>query len=515
MTMRAVVALDFGTSSVKAAVIALDSSDDGGSPGATRPGAVLALAHAPYPTMIGAGGIVEQDPEHWWCSAQTALRQCAVPDAEIVAVSITGQMQDLVLVGANGRALRPALLYSDLRATAQHERLAATMTDWNARTGNQQDPSNVAAKIAWLSDHEPAVLDEASMLLFGPAAYVLHRAGGAAVCDVITASSTGLLDIHAGAWLGDLVESAGARATQLPRLLHRNDPADSVVGSLGAAAAEELGLPAGIPLVAAFGDAGSATDGLVGTELHRGYLYLGSTGWFAQVVERERLTTATDYLYALLLPGLASAIAIGAVLSAGSAADWARQTFLDGRDFEAVDNAVIKRLDEVGVTGLLCLPGLGGERAPVRDANARVAFVGATAATQPIDFYTAVLTGVAFNLRHAADDMGPLPDVIPVVGGAARSPAWCRILADVFDRPIAVATEAEPGIYSAARHAAAALGFAHVPVPLADSVPPDIVAPSQLASEYARLLPLHRRLYEALGPTFRALSAPRFSTPIE
>jgi xylulokinase len=210
-----------------------------------------------------------------------------------------------------------------------------------------------------------------------------------------------------------------------------------------------------------------------------------------------------------------AAIAIGAVLSAGSAADWARQTFLDGRDFEAVDNAVIKRLDEVGVTGLLCLPGLGGERAPVRDANARVAFVGATAATQPIDFYTAVLTGVAFNLRHAADDMGPLPDVIPVVGGAARSPAWCRILADVFDRPIAVATEAEPGIYSAARHAAAALGFAHVPVPLADSVPPDIVAPSQLASEYARLLPLHRRLYEALGPTFRALSAPRFSTPIE
>src|SRR5699024_8166037 len=123
-------------------------------------------------------------------------------------------------------------------------------------------------------------------------------------------------------------------------------------------------------------------------------------------------------------------------------------------DFAAADRAVLARGEAVGPEGILCLPGLSGERAPVRNPEVRGTFVGATEATEPIDLYRSALTGVAMNLRHVADDTGALADRVPVVGGAASSPAWRQILADVFDRPVVLVADAEPGTHSAARHAA-------------------------------------------------------------
>lgn len=485
-----VAGLDFGTSGAKLLLLAPD-------------GTVVARRQAEYPTRVDASGGVEQDPEDWWRAAVSLLSGCESA-AQIVAIGLTGQMQDLVAV-ARRRALRPAMLYSDLRTGAQHRRLRGVVPEWEARTGNHQDATNVAAKIAWLAEHEPECVREADHLLFGAAGYVAHRAGAEPGCDVTTASTTGLLDVRARTWLDVAVTAAGADPALLPRLVDGSRD-DTIVGTVDEASSRELGVRAGTPLVLAMGDAGSTTDGLIGRDPGDGYLSLGSTGWIAAVADAR--DEEPSPIHSLVLPEWRTRLRIGSVQSAGAAAAWARRAFLPDLGIDEIDRVAATRLHALDDRPL-CLPGLSGERAPVRDADFRAAFVGATATTGPLDLYLAALTGVAMGLRHAADDSGTRQARLPAVGGGATSPVWRQILADVFDATILTGVADEPGCHSAARDAAAAIGLVHELLPLFDAASTADVTethPSASTGRYAELLAPHRALYDALAPTFHAVA---------
>lgn len=492
-----IAALDVGSSAVKAALV--DAA-----------GRVRARGEAPLDTTTGPGGQVEQDARQWWHAARLALSACEGRDG-VVVLAVTGQMQDLVCVDADD-AVGPALLYSDTRAVEQHVRLVDAVAGWERRTGNHQDPSNVAAKIRWTAEHRPDVWARTTTVLLGAAGYVLWRAGGEATCDVVTASATGLLDVERRGWAQDVLDLVGVRLEQLPRLV--DGGADAVVGRLDDAGARHLGLPAGTPLVAAMGDAGATSHGLVGSGPSSAYAYLGTTGWFARVVPAPTEPPAPSPLHSLVLPGWDRRLRIGAVLSAGAAAAWALSTHLPGTTFAGADARVLARLDAGPPEPLLCLPSLAGERTPVREATARGVVVGMTPGTTAVDLYLAVLTGVAMNLRHAADAMAATgdgsaaADTLPLVGGGARSPAWRRVTASVFGVPVVTVAGGEPGLTSAVITAADAIGLPHTIRPLFDGPPDQVTDPGPEADLLASLLPAHRGLYDALGPAFGALSSP-------
>lgn len=485
-----VAGLDLGTSSAKLVVLAPD-------------GTLVAEAQQDYPTHVAAGGVVEQDPQHWWDAAVAVLQRSGVAD-RVCALGLTGQMQDLVPV-AGRRALRPAMLYSDTRAAAQHSRLTGAVTHWEHRTGNHQDASNVAAKIAWLAEHEPGALHAAEHLLLSPAGAVAHRAGGRAACDVLTASTTGLLDVTTSDWLSDAVEAAGAQPAQLPDLVGMRE-GDQHVGAVDVSAAAELGVAEGTPLVLAMGDAGATTAGLVGDRTGDAYLYLGTTGWLAAVTPAG--VTDPSPIHSLVMPGWAQRLRIGAVQSAGSAAAWSLATFLPGMSFEQAEARVAGRLAHVDARPL-CLPGLAGERTPVRNPDLRGTFIGAGGATTAEDFHLAVLTGVAMGLRHAADAMGIRQDRIALVGGAASSHAWRQILADVFGATIITGSSVAPGAHHAARAAADAVGLSHQLAPVFDHGQHTETRVSPVHERLAAQVAVHRGLYDALAPTFHRLADPR------
>ena len=495
--MSLLAGVDVGTSALK--LVVLDPADPAGR--------VLARAGAEYPTATAPGGVAEQDPEDWWRAAQAAF---AHPDvaplaADIAAIGLTGQMQDLVPV-AGARPVRPALLYSDVRAADHAAGLHAAFPDWDARTGNLQDAAAVPAKIAWLAAHEPAALDRAEHLLFSAPAYVARRAGAASACDVLTASTTGLLDVEARGWDDELAAAAGARPATLPPLTGVT-PGDDVVGGVSSTASDALGVAAGTPLVLAMGDAGATTDGLAGSEPGDAYLYLGTTGWVAGVATLDaHARPAPSAMHSLVMPHRRGLLRIGAVLSAGAAAAWSRDTFLPGLSWDQVEALAADRVDRLDARPL-CLPGLAGERTPVRDARQRAAFVGASRGTGAVDFHLATLTGVAMGLRHAADAMGVRQRRIPLVGGGAASPAWRRIVADVFAATIVTGAAEDPGCHAAARAAARALDLP-VPPPLLgrDAAGTAETHPSGAAAALADLLPAHRALYDALAPSFHSMS---------
>ena len=158
-----ILAIDAGTSSVKA-ILASPAA------GGWR---VLARASHPLdaPAAPAGGAGAEQEPEQWWSAARAAIAEVrrACPDRAVDALGLSGQMQGLVLCGADGAALRPALLYSDARATAEAAQLEATLGRERllAETANWKGAVSVLPKLLWLAAHEPAALEAAEALLLG------------------------------------------------------------------------------------------------------------------------------------------------------------------------------------------------------------------------------------------------------------------------------------------------------------------------------------------------------------
>ncbi|GAA4528758.1 FGGY family carbohydrate kinase [Brachybacterium paraconglomeratum] len=482
--MPALLALDLGTTSAKAALIDVE-------------GSTIASASAGYPTHHTPDGGTEQDPADWVRAAHAAIARTLPPGADVTALCLTGQMQDLVLEGEHGAA-RPAVLYTDLRAAAEADEiraaLAATGEDWDALTGNLQDASSCGAMFRRLARTSPDIAARTRGLTFGPAGHLAHALGAGLHCDLTTAAATGLLDARTSDW-----SPAVARAAEIDEALlpHLTSELGEIVGHTGASAAELIGLPAGIPIVLAPGDAGAAALGITGVETGQDHASLGTSGWIASIRLAQQVATVDGASHRLALGGNA-ALHISAILAAGAAAAWARDAYLSGESARSADARLVQRAQTHGraPTGLLVLPSLGGERFPVRDESLRGAVLGIHASTTPADLYAGTLEGVALALSHALDpaDAGR---VLPVVGGGAASAPWRRILADVTGRPVLRADGTDATLLGAALAGAQALDLDHRIAPLAaqggEVTEPDPSA----AGVFTELRPAHRRLYDA------------------
>ena len=109
-----IIAHDLGTSGDKASLHAAD-------------GRLLASHTVAYPTNFGPAGQAEQDPADWWSAFCTAtsrlLSEAAATPAEVACVVLSGQMQSLVLIGADDEPLRPAIIWADTRAEVERDLL--------------------------------------------------------------------------------------------------------------------------------------------------------------------------------------------------------------------------------------------------------------------------------------------------------------------------------------------------------------------------------------------------------
>ncbi|MGX6603301.1 FGGY family carbohydrate kinase [Micromonosporaceae bacterium Da 78-11] len=128
-------AVDVGTSGVKALVVDQD-------------GRILGRGSAGFATERPGPGRVEQAPADWWAAAVLALGACGPALSRVRVLAVTGQMQDLICVDEAG-ARRPAILYSDSRAGAEHDELSAELgVEWARRIDNEPDATSLPGKLA-------------------------------------------------------------------------------------------------------------------------------------------------------------------------------------------------------------------------------------------------------------------------------------------------------------------------------------------------------------------------------
>ena len=443
MNSDSVIALDLGTTGVKAAVL-------------SRTGEILASTYRGYPTAT-RGNEVEQDPLDWETAALDAIRELAA-SCTPAAITLTGQMQDLVL---EGPVRSPAILYNDTRARAELEEIdkAYGVGRLSREAGNAQDATNLAAKLLWVRRHEPDRYRNADKLLLGAHDHVAYRLTGETAADFTTASTTGLLVLETNSWNLGLLRALGLRTDLLPAI---TGP-DTAVGALSAEAAKATGLPAGLPVIHGAGDAASTTIGSGAGEDGSMSINLGTSGWLAMTSSGSAVDTAKG-VYNLRHPDGKRLIVIGAPTTAAGNYDWFRESTMPG----VGNRAAFERLNGEAAAArpgtILYLPYLAGERSPWKDPDARAAFLGLGRETGRGDLARAVMEGVAFSLRAVRDAIDRTGSgnraVATLVGGGARSPLWCGILASVLGSGIAVPSSPdEAGVRGAAIIAGRALGW--------------------------------------------------------
>ncbi len=200
--MSTFVGIDVGTTGVKA--LALDGS-----------GNVVARAEEAYPLSIPRPGWSEQDPEDWWLATERALAALGVAPA---AIGLSGQMHGLVVLDAQDRVLRPAILWNDQRTAAEcaeiEERVG--LDRLVALTGNRALTGFTAPKLLWLRRHEPETYARIAHVLL-PKDYVRLRLDGEHTTDVSDASGTLLFDVAQRTWSDEVCNALEIPRDWLPR----------------------------------------------------------------------------------------------------------------------------------------------------------------------------------------------------------------------------------------------------------------------------------------------------------
>ena len=513
-----VLGLDLGTSSVKAGLF-----DHAGQP--------RGAGQAAYAITRGPQGQAEQAPDDWWqavcAAARQALREGAIPAERVAAIGLSGQVGTHVLLDRAGQPLRPAISWQDTRARAEatevRERLGRARLARTLGIDLPPGPAWPLPRLLWLSRHAPADLARTWRLLLAKD-FVAYRLTGELATDA--SSWRGLLRLPGFEVADDLL-----RELDLPLdlLAARALPA-AVMGRVSAAAAEACGLAAGTPVVTGWND---LNCGLLGTGVVRPGMgfdiggtseHLGLSLPGGEPLPVEGLMLA-PYLGADLSDaGVARAarVCYGVTSAGGGSLDWYANAFVPDllHAYGSASAGTQADLESIaasappGCGGLIFLPYLNGERAPIWDADARGVFFGLNSTHRHAHLARAVMEGVAFSLRQVLARVeaaaGARVERVHASGGPARLALWNQIKADVLGRPLLIPRETHAACLGAAMLAAIGSGWYAGAAPAAEAMvhfEHEVTPNPAHAARYAALFDVYAGLYPQLRGAYAQLAA--------
>ncbi len=510
------LALDVGTQSVRA--LLFDPA-----------GALVGTGRVPIePYVSPHAGWAEQDPEVWWAAigeachrlwAGTAAADPPGPGPDAVAgIGLTTQRVTIVVSDDRNRPLRPAIVWLDQRRT---EGLQPVGGPWGLAfriTGTTETVARFQAdcEANWIERHEPEVWR--AIRRYGVlSSWLTARLVGAWIDS--TASQVGYLpfDFKGSRWAGRLDwkwRIAHFSRDWLPALVSPTQP----LGELTAEAAAHLGLRAGLPLIAAAGDKQCEALGAGALQPELAGLSFGTTATIG--------TTHRRYIEAIpLVPPYPAALP-GAwfvelqVMRGFWMVEWFKHEFgsaevARGAALDIPPEALFEELlgaSPPGSMGLMLQPyWMPGVRYPGPEAKG--AIVGFGEAHGRAHVYRAILEGLAYALREAADrtvrrSRIPIAE-LRVSGGGSQSRSAVQLFADVFGLPASRPHTHEASGLGAAIDVALGLGIHPDPdtavramVRVAERFDPDPAA-MRLYDDLYRSVYLP--MYDRLRPLYREI----------
>lgn len=480
--------IDIGTSGVKTVLIDDDRR-------------LVASATARLAVSRPHDGWSEQHPDDWWSAVTATLDELAASHGPALAalkgIGLSGQMLGVVLVGADDRPLRPAILWNDGRATEECALLRARLPGIGARSCTDPDPGFGAPKLLWLARHEPETIERADCLLL-PKDYVRLKFTGERGTEPSDASGTLLFDNNSLDFARDMADAAGFPMSRLPPV----GRAWHAMGVLRPELARRWGIAGPVALAGGAGDNLACKLGVGAARPGRGVLTLGTSAVICMTTRDFRPIPGRG----VQTPPHAAPqqySSQGVVMSATSALEWLATltgTLPQQLDSEAAAlwDTPAERKSAASAPAFLAY--LDGVRTPHADAGLRAAADGLSLSTTRAMLAWSVFEGVALHAAEVAATQrahGIVPDSLQLVGGGARSAIWPRMIASLLGVPLILAR----GRDNAAATGAARLAMAAVaggdPLPILETEPeterivePDAELAAFLAKRMTRQEPL-------------------------
>ncbi len=419
-----VATFDIGTTAVKAVAVR-----DDGEPVFTG----SKVIHT-----IEENGFKEQDPDEWYsafCTLSRALTE-KIPAKDVSALIFSGQMQDVIPVGSDQKALRNAILYSDGRAGVQAEAIenAVGGDTITTVTGNHFDGSMPLAKILWIKENQPEIYDQTAAFLISSKDYVIAKLTGNLIGDMTACATAGAMDLEHKTWSELLINGSGLDMRKFPKLLHSHELA-GVITENGSA---DTGYLPGTKVYAGTGDAGATTlaSGILAPGEYN--INLGTSSWVAAVSKGLMDSEGGGFNLAAMQKDLY--INVVPFLNGGNVHRFIARILSREPDHTPDFSYISHLLKEhvPGSHGVFFLPYLTGERFPIMDSHIRASFLGLDQNSSAADMAGSVLEGVAFSIRHGLELFNHPAVKLSIIGGGARELAWCRILSNVMGLPVHV-----------------------------------------------------------------------------
>jgi xylulokinase len=438
--MSTVLGIDVGTQSVKVVLYDFESRE------------TVGVESAPLDLHQTDAGVAEQQAQWWVQALQQALQQVdKVARDSIVAIGVSGQQHGFVPLDKSGKVLIPVKLWCDTSTGAECD---AIMNDFGGRqacieeVGNPVLPGYTASKVRWFRDTHPDLYAQMDCILL-PHDYLNFHLTGERCMEAGDASGTGFMDVRTRQWSEKMLRAIDHERDLvdcLPDIRIENEP----VGTLLPAVAEELGLPAGVPVAIGGGDnmmgavgTGNVSPGVVTVSLGTsGTVYAYSDG---PVIDTQGNIAAFCSSTGGWLPLLCT-------MNCTVSTELMRNLVgADIASFEALVEAAPQ-----GSNGVMTVPFFNGERTP-NLPNARGVVLGLDSrnTTHP-NLIRSAVEGATYALRFGFDEMKALglsASEIVLTGGGSNSATWRQVVADVFDAPVTILKNNEGAAFGAALQA--------------------------------------------------------------
>ena len=480
------VGVDLGTGSTKAIAIATD-------------GAVLCTAQFYYPISSPQPGFSEQNPCLIWdafvsCINAITGKLGVAPSA----ISFSAAMHSIFPVNKNGEPMANAILWADARSgdIAQNIRNSTQGENIYRHTGTAIYAMAPLSKLIWIRENQPELFNSAHKFI-SIKEYIWHRLFGVFEVDYSIASATGLFDILELKWYADSLALAGINSDKLSTPVntdHReflpvgDTPLDGIAGHTAFIIGASDGCCANLGGGAVGGGIAALTIGTSGAiRVGNGSpVYNYSAMTFNYLLNRNTF------------------ICGGAVNNGGAAVDWLLKCFL--KITSITDQTYAKLFADIatvkpGSDGLMFLPYLYAERAPIWDAKSSGAFLNINFKHQQQHFLRAALEGICFALcdvmKAVETPAQPIKEIV-ISGGFISSPVWVQMLADITGKKLVIQQADDASAVGAIYLAMEALGldFSKISEHAEDRVE---IEPNMPNHEiYSRIFSVYQTLYRSL-----------------
>jgi gluconokinase len=447
--MKYILGVDIGTTNTKAVAFDLQ-------------GKPLAQANSTYPFITEQPGYHELDPQVLFVAVTEVIKAVleVTPAEELAGICFSSAMHGIIAVDEKGHPLTNMITWADLRSSKYASRLKYTETGHKLyeRTGVPIHPMSPLCKLMWLKENASEVFAITHKFI-SIKEYVFFHFFGEFIIDHSIASSTGLFDLYDLKWNADALQAAGIDEGRLSKPVKTTH----VVRGLAPSYASMFGIDVLTPFIIGASDGCLAHIGSNAFNAGDVSLTIGTSGAVRMMINKP----ASDVQERIFNYVLADNMYIsgGSLNNGGNVMQWFARNFLK-KDFTSADEfgEFITEACAIpaGADGLIFLPYIYGERAPVWDAEARGIFFGISSAHTIEHFMRAVMEGISFALYQILSIMeetiGPVKNIY-AGGGFIRSQKWVALLADVLGKRISVTHAEDSSAAGAAMIGMKALGI--------------------------------------------------------